>query len=78
MWLGFNGISADDVPTHLQSLRSSGTPSFTGFIDESSSADALMSAIDQHPESVAIEADQPALYSGGIHSKGCGTKWHDL
>ena len=44
--------------------------------DESSSADALMSAIDQHPVSVAIEADQSALYSSGIHSEGCGTNWH--
>ena len=76
MWLEFSGISDDDVPTHLQSRMSPGTPSFTGFIDESSSADALMSAIDQHPVSVAIEADQSALYSNGIHSEGCGTNWH--
>ena len=27
MWLGFSGISDDGVPTHLQSLMSSGTPS---------------------------------------------------
>ena len=75
MWREFSGISDDDVPTHLQSLMSSGTPSFTGFIDESSSADALMSAIDQHPVSVAIEAHQPAFlsYSGSIPSEGCGT-----
>ena len=70
------GISDDDAPTHLQSLMSSGTPSFTSFIDESSSADALMSAIDQHPVSVAIEADQSAFYSSSIHSKGCGTNGH--
>ena len=76
MWPELSGISDDDVPTHLQSLTSSGTPSFTGFIDVSSSADALMSAIDQHPVSVAIEADQSALYSSGIHSEGCGTNWH--
>ena len=84
MWLGFSGISDDGVPTHLQSLMSSGTPSFTaaipkggvtGFVDVSSSADALMSAINQQPVSVAIEADQSAFqsYSGGILSEGCGT-----
>ena len=47
----------------------------TGFVDVSSSADALMSAINQQPVSVAIEADQSAFqsYSGGILSEGCGT-----
>ena len=35
----------------------------------------LMSAINQQPMSVAIEADQSAFqsYSGGILSEGCGT-----
>ena len=34
-----------------------------------------MSAIDQQPASVAIEADQSAFqnYSGSIPSEGCGT-----
>ena len=84
MWLGFSGISDDGVPTHLQSLMSSGIPSFTaaipkggvtGFVDVGSSADALMCAIDQQPVSVALEADQSAFqsYSGGIPSEGCGT-----
>ena len=47
----------------------------TGFVDVSSSADASMSAINQQPMSVAIEADQSAFqsYSGGILSEGCGT-----
>ena len=47
----------------------------TGFVDVSSSADASMSAFNQQPVSVAIEADQSAFrsYSGGNLSEGCGT-----
>ena len=47
----------------------------TGFVDVSSSADASMSAFNQQPMSVAIEADQSAFrsYSGGNLSEGCGT-----
>merc|ERR1711862_1024583 len=47
----------------------------TGYKDVSSSSSALMSAINQQPISVAVEADQSAFqrYSGGIVTSGCGT-----
>ena len=47
----------------------------TGFVDVSSSADASMSAFNQQPVSVAIEADQSAFrsYSGCNLSEGGGT-----
>jgi cathepsin L len=47
----------------------------TGYKDVSSSTNALMSAIQTQPVSVAVEADQSAFqgYSGGIITSGCGT-----
>merc|ERR1712118_161353 len=47
----------------------------TGYKNVGSSSSSLMSAIEQNPVSVAIEADQNAFqgYSGGIISSGCGT-----
>merc|ERR1712061_819625 len=47
----------------------------TGYKDVSSSSSALMSAINQQPISVAVQADQSAFqrYSGGIVTSGCGT-----
>merc|ERR1719395_430595 len=47
----------------------------TGYKNVGSSSSALMSAIEQNPVSVAIEADHNAFqgYSGGIISSGCGT-----
>merc|ERR1712022_38801 len=47
----------------------------TGYKSVGQSTDALKSAIQNGPVSVAIEADQMAfqLYSGGILSSGCGT-----
>jgi len=47
----------------------------TGYKSVGSSSSSLMSAIEQNPVSVAIEADQNAFqgYSGGIISSGCGT-----
>jgi len=47
----------------------------TGYKTVGSSSSSLMSAIEQNPVSVAIEADQNAFqgYSGGIISSGCGT-----
>merc|ERR1711924_169310 len=46
----------------------------TGYKDVSNSANALKSAIEGSPVSVAIEADQAAfqMYSGGVISSGCG------
>merc|ERR1711948_8217 len=48
----------------------------TGYKDMSSSSSALMSAINQQPISVAVQADQSAFqrYSGGIVTSGCGTQ----
>merc|ERR1711988_601736 len=51
--------------------------SVTGFKDvTSSSKQALMSAVQQQPVSIAIEADKSAfqLYKSGILSSTCGTK----
>merc|ERR1712078_196226 len=47
----------------------------TGYKDVSNSANALKSAIEGSPVSVAIEADQAAfqMYSGGVISSGCGS-----
>jgi hypothetical protein len=47
----------------------------TGYKDVSSSSSALMSALNQQPVSVAVEADQSSFqsYSGGIITSGCGT-----
>merc|ERR1712046_321968 len=47
----------------------------TGYTDVSSDGDALMSALNSNPVSVAVQADQSAFqsYSGGIVSSGCGT-----
>jgi len=47
----------------------------TGYTDVSSSGDSLMSALNNNPVSVAVEADQSAFqsYSSGIVSSGCGT-----
>merc|ERR1712232_726948 len=47
----------------------------TGYTDVSSDGDALMSALNSNPVSVAVEADQSAFqgYSGGIVTSGCGT-----
>merc|ERR1712187_1105331 len=47
----------------------------TGYKDVSSSSSALMSAINQQPISVAVQADQSAFqrYSGGTVTSGCGT-----
>merc|ERR1712241_481134 len=47
----------------------------TGYKDVSSSSSALMSALNQQPVSVAVQADQSAFqrYSGGIVTSGCGT-----
>merc|ERR1712118_657101 len=47
----------------------------TGYKDVSSSADALKSAIENSPVSVAIEADQSAfqMYSGCVIKSGCGS-----
>merc|ERR1711881_45851 len=47
----------------------------TGYKTVGSSSQSLMSAIQQNPVSVAIEADQNAFqgYSGGIIKSGCGT-----
>jgi len=47
----------------------------TGFVDVAESAEALMSAINQQPVSVAVQADQSAFqsYKSGIITKGCGT-----
>merc|ERR1711953_1281230 len=47
----------------------------TGYKDVSASSQALMSALNQQPVSVAVEADQTAFqrYSGGIVTSGCGT-----
>merc|ERR1712176_495904 len=47
----------------------------TGYKNVGSSSSSLMSAIEQNPVSVAIEADQMAFqgYSGGIITSGCGT-----
>jgi C1A family cysteine protease len=47
----------------------------TGYKSVGTSSQSLMSAIQQNPVSVAIEADQNAFqgYSGGIIKSGCGT-----
>merc|ERR1712224_214056 len=47
----------------------------TGYKSVGQSTDALKSALQTGPVSVAIEADQMAfqLYSGGILKSGCGT-----
>merc|ERR1711934_898011 len=47
----------------------------TGYKTVGTSTQSLMSAIQQNPVSVAIEADQNAFqgYSGGIIKSGCGT-----
>merc|ERR1711918_102235 len=47
----------------------------TGYKAVDQSSDALKSALNVGPVSVAIEADQMAfqLYSGGVLSSGCGT-----
>merc|ERR1712134_5549 len=47
----------------------------TGYKDVANSADALKSAIEGSPVSVAIEADQMAfqMYSGGVITSGCGS-----
>jgi len=49
--------------------------SVTGYTDVSSSSSALVSALNQGPVSVAIEADQSAFqqYSSGVLTSGCGT-----
>jgi len=46
----------------------------TGYEKVGGSESALMSAVQQHPVSVAIEADQTAFqrYSGGVLTNGCG------
>merc|ERR1712107_716108 len=46
----------------------------TGYSDVSRSADALKSALNSHPVSVAIEADQMVFqqYTGGVIQSGCG------
>merc|ERR1712113_1146993 len=48
----------------------------TGYTDVGSSSEALMSALNQQPVSVAVQADQSAFqrYSGGIVTSGCGTQ----
>ena len=65
-------VSVPDTPSFTAAIPKGGV---TGFVDVSSSADDLMSAINQQPVSVAIEADQSAFrsHSGGIPSEGCGT-----
>merc|ERR1712224_1157101 len=47
----------------------------TGYRSVGTSTQSLMSALQQNPVSVAIEADQNAFqgYSGGIIKSGCGT-----
>jgi C1A family cysteine protease len=47
----------------------------TGYKTVGSTASSLLSAIEQQPVSVAIEADQSVfqMYSGGVISSGCGT-----
>merc|ERR1711894_297839 len=49
--------------------------SVTGYKDVATSSSALVSAIDQGPVSVAVEADQTAFqqYSSGVLTSGCGT-----
>merc|ERR1739849_24420 len=47
----------------------------TGYKSVGTSSQSLMSALQQNPVSVAIEADQMSFqgYSGGIITSGCGT-----
>merc|ERR1719231_413183 len=47
----------------------------TGYTDVQNSADALKSAINGRPISVAIQADQAVFqqYTGGVITSGCGT-----
>merc|ERR1711862_646427 len=48
----------------------------TGYTDVGRSASALKSALNSHPVSVAIEADQAAFqqYTGGVITSGCGSQ----
>merc|ERR1711988_1677812 len=60
-----------------QSVSQEAIPSggVTGYKDVSTSADALKSALNSNPVSVAIQADQSVFqqYTGGVITSGCGS-----
>jgi len=83
-WIESNGglCAEDDYPynarggmcqTSCQNVANTGV---TGYTDVDKSEDALASAVDNNPVSIAIEADQSSFqfYNGGVMSGNCGTR----